>query len=278
MVSRPGLFGRVWQRVADREAARIRDAFVENAEVPAGARSGLAFFLAGLTIVIYLMLLLVALWLGLKVLGFSGGMNPVARFLYFFIVVLGLGFCWLARPRFPLTSGQVVSAQEAPTLFALVEQVAEQLNVPVPTRLTLTEDVNAFMGRSGFPPQPALGFGLPLWYGLHPQERVAVIAHELAHLRNGDPTRTGLIGIALNMLGHAVILLAPDALMRARAGLMGMLVNGVMQLLSMIPLGLYSSIVTWSVQSSSGRSFVPTCYPPRLLGLKLQCPPWIKCT
>ena len=56
-----------------------------------------------------------------------------------------------------------------------------------------------------------LTLGLPLFSALEPQERVALIAHELAHGRNGDSSRGLLVGSSLGGLVELYGLVAPDS-------------------------------------------------------------------
>jgi Zn-dependent protease with chaperone function len=56
---------------------------------------------------------------------------------------------------------------------------------------------NASTGRVGIRQRSELVIGLPLWIVLPPQLRVALLAHELGHAVNGDPTRGLLVRPAL---------------------------------------------------------------------------------
>lgn len=197
-----GPLERAWQRLSDREAARLREAFLRSPEPRPSSRRVLALVLAALILVGYAALFVLGLWLGwlalAPLLGSESGLSFISRF-FLGLAALTLGlFTVQARPRFPRLLGYEVSREEAPELHRLVKEVAGALRVKPPAHITVDGEVNAFMGSSGFPPRRVLGLGLPLLYALPPQERVAVIAHELAHARNGDPTRTGLIGTALD--------------------------------------------------------------------------------
>ncbi|UQN10565.1 M48 family metalloprotease (plasmid) [Deinococcus sp. QL22] len=108
-----------------------------------------------------------------------------------------------------------------------------------PTRIVIDGEVNAFFGWSGFPPRSTLGLALPLLYALPPQERVALIAHELAHQRNKDPTRGHVVGLALNILARAVEVLSPDRLMAETGDALQQIAQVVMRGLALGPLGLY---------------------------------------
>ncbi|MFC4426262.1 M48 family metalloprotease [Deinococcus navajonensis] len=238
-----GRFAGLQQRVAQREAGRLRDAFISS---PAPGRDGrilLARLVALLVLVGAAAVTLLGGWLLLLALGLAGPISSFTRVLAGVAALTILGFVWLARPRFSMVDGQVVTEAQAPTLHALVAEVASLMGVRQPAQLRVSHHLNAFMGHSGFPPRPALGLGLPLWFVLAPQERLSVLAHELAHQKNGDPARSHLIALALNFLGMAVHTLWPDWVMEARAaqqGLVALLINLILKGLALLPLGLYT--------------------------------------
>ncbi|GGO34575.1 protease HtpX [Deinococcus humi] len=226
--------------MAQRESARLRDAFVERAVPAPSARAALGQALAVLVILVYAALSAVGLWWALVALGLWGEAHVFVRLLCALGGVGLLGFAWVARPRFPAPWGVEVTAEQAPQLHALVAQVAGALDVRAPVRIVLTPEVNAFMARTGWRGTPTLGLGLGLWFGMRPQERVAVIAHELAHLRSGDPTRSGVVAAALNVLDHAVSVLTPDAWMEYQAEHLQAVSNLMSRLMALVPLGVYS--------------------------------------
>lgn len=235
--------GRAWQRVADRESARIRDVFLREPAPAIPVRAWLGQGLAVLVVAGYVALVALGLYGALRVLGLVGNVPGFQRFVLSLPVLLALLFAWIARPRFGALDGQEVRQGEAPELHALVRRVADELGVQDTPRLRLFAEVNAYMGPEGWRRTPTLGLGLGLWYGLHPQERVAILAHELAHLKNADPTRGGVVGLALNVLGHAVHVLTPDGWMQANAEGMGYFYQWLMRLSALLPLGLYSLIL-----------------------------------
>ena len=111
-------------------------------------------------------------------------------------LLVGIGL--MLRPRFgkPPDEGHL-SAEEAPTLQGLVEETARALDVPNVDVLIVDHEYNASWAVLGLRRRRVLRLGLPLLAALGPQERVALLAHELAHARNGDSGRGLFIGSAV---------------------------------------------------------------------------------
>ncbi|MEG3633391.1 M48 family metallopeptidase [Micromonospora palythoicola] len=125
--------------------------------------------------------------------------------------VILLAFAFVLRPRFGRLDPDltVLSRQQAPELFALVDEVAAALDTPTPEVIGVDGDLNAYAGQVGLRQRRVLCLGLPYWGALGPQERVALLAHELGHFVNGDPRRMVLTQPAFRTLGEAADLLRP---------------------------------------------------------------------
>jgi Zn-dependent protease with chaperone function len=132
-----------------------------------------------------------------------------------FLVVVAagvLGFGWLIRPRRskPLGPG-VVAATEAPLLHQLVDDVAQVLDTEPADVVIVDDTFNASWSTRGLRRHRVLTLGLQLLAVLEPQERVAVIAHELAHGKHGDVRRSSVIASALGTLEELYRTLTPGA-------------------------------------------------------------------
>jgi heat shock protein HtpX len=126
-------------------------------------------------------------------------------------MLLGVGTCgfaWLLRPK-PgrVPSRDVASRKDFPALYALVNEVAEELGGQPINNIVVNEDFNAAYGVLGWRRIPVLWIGLPLWIALRPQERVALLGHEVAHGVNGDGTRGFIAGSALTALDEWIAFL-----------------------------------------------------------------------
>ncbi|PWU25337.1 MAG: hypothetical protein C5B48_01850 [Candidatus Rokuibacteriota bacterium] len=132
--------------------------------------------------------------------------NPAA----IIAAVVMLGTAFLMRPRLgkPPT-GNLVSRQEAPVLYETIDDVAAALQTKTADLVRIDHRYNASFAVLGLRRRRCLTLGLPLLTALEGQERVELIAHELAHGRNGDLTRGLFVGSALNGLIELYDLLEP---------------------------------------------------------------------
>ena len=98
-----------------------------------------------------------------------------------------------------------VTAETAPQFYRMVEQLAENAELPMPRVYIIETDLpNAFAtGRN--PDNAAVAATLGLLKRLNQQEIAAVMAHELAHVKNRDTltmTITATIAGAISMLAN----------------------------------------------------------------------------
>ncbi|MEV6282346.1 M48 family metalloprotease [Kribbella sp. NPDC051770] len=95
---------------------------------------------------------------------------------------------------------QLVFREDAPVLFGLLDQIAAAVGTTQVAAVALDAEPNVCFVRVGWRFRPVIGIGLPLWTGLRPQERVAVLAHELGHGRNGDARHGWVVDAAESVL------------------------------------------------------------------------------
>jgi Zn-dependent protease with chaperone function len=115
-------------------------------------------------------------------------------------IALGIGL--MLRPRAARLDPdtQLVHREEAPVLFGLLDEIAESIGTPRVAAVALDAEPNICFIRVGWRFRPVIGLGLPLWTGLRPQERVALLAHELGHGKNGDARHGWVVGAAESVL------------------------------------------------------------------------------
>ncbi|MGW0436393.1 M48 family metallopeptidase [Micromonospora sp. NPDC003197] len=155
-------------------------------------------------------LLLVA---GVVALAVGGGWLVTYRFPSLATVfgVAALGLAIALRPRLgkldPLLD--VLPRDQAPALHQLIDEVATAVGAPRPDVVAVDNTFNAYATSVGLRRRRVLCLGLPLWGSLGPQERVALLGHELGHFVNGDIRRGLLTQPAFTMLGSAADLVRP---------------------------------------------------------------------
>ena len=153
----------------------------------------MAFFVAACVHLITLGFLI------LGVLLIVGGWPSVLIVIY---GVLALGVAWLLRPRLPkLDKNDIrVSREDAPTLYSLLDQIADVLGARRVQTVVVNGEYNAAFTQVGLRRAPVVFIGLPYFTVLSPQERVSLLSHEIAHGVNGDPARGLFVGTAANSL------------------------------------------------------------------------------
>jgi len=142
------------------------------------------------------------------------------------------------RPRFGRLPRHVtvLDPREAPELHRLVAQVAAAVGAPAPRVICLAEDsFNAWSGTVGLRRRRVLTIGVPLWQALGPQQRVALLGHELGHFVNGDPGRGLLVQPVYLALATVVDLLWP---VRNRF-------SGLIEMIAEVLLFTVMAIVRW---------------------------------
>jgi Zn-dependent protease with chaperone function len=141
---------------------------------------------------------------------FAGGVAAiVVEFPNVISMLVGLvmvSAAFLMRPRVAgEPDGIVLEPEQAPRLHALVTQVTR----PAPDRIVVDDAWNAAWVLAGWRRRRVLVLGLPLFAALEPPERVALIAHEAAHGRNGDARHGRFVGSAISGLDALSEVLRP---------------------------------------------------------------------
>ncbi|KAB8190574.1 M48 family metalloprotease [Nonomuraea phyllanthi] len=116
--------------------------------------------------------------------------------------LVALDLAWLLRPRpapFP-RGGQALARADAPALYALLDRIGTEVGAPPTDLVAISGDVNASFRAYGWRRRRLVEIGYPLWLLLGPQERVSLLAHEMAHSSNGDGRQGLVVGSALHSL------------------------------------------------------------------------------
>jgi Zn-dependent protease with chaperone function len=129
-------------------------------------------------------------------LRFDGGVARVV------IVTLCIACAVVLRPRFTSADPDavVVTPATAPQLFDVITKIAAAVKATPPATVILTDSFDSDYQRVGARRRAVLFVGVPLWVILDEDERIALLAHQLAHDVNGDPARGVVVRTALTTL------------------------------------------------------------------------------
>lgn len=131
-------------------------------------------------------------------------------------MVLGLFFlllAWTLRPRLSrLPQDDVILRRaDAPVLYELLDEIALVAGTGGVAAVVVDAQVNASVTTYGVRGRRLLRLGLPMWEMLRPQERIALLGHELGHYSNGDTRRGLVLATAYRSLTTWRYYLTPDS-------------------------------------------------------------------
>jgi Zn-dependent protease with chaperone function len=125
-----------------------------------------------------------------------------------------LMFLFMVKPFLSLIQRRpepyAITEDDEPDLFAFVEKICELVGTPMPRRIFLSNEVNAYVGyRNGLLSMVTndfdLSIGLPLVYGLNLQQLASVIAHESGHFAQRSGRRVSFcVNTLCNWFGRVV--------------------------------------------------------------------------
>lgn len=125
------------------------------------------------------------------------------------IGVLLIASAIFLRPRAIRNHAPTLRDTDAPALLGLLNRIAEELDAPAIDGVHVTGDFNAYIVEFNSR-ERIVGIGAPLWLALDHRERLALLAHEVAHLANNDPARGRLTGVAMMTLSRWFDLFSPS--------------------------------------------------------------------
>lgn len=227
-------FESLYHKIGLRQSKKLYE-LITKSETPKptfNIYTGLAFFFALLVHCGTLAFII----LGIVLLS---GRIPLLFSLHLLLGLLCLGVVWVIRPKFPKLPSSTVPRSQTPTIYAVVDKIADVMNAPKVDHVVFNDQYNASWTTCTWRQKRVLTIGLPLWSLLNHQERVAVIAHEIAHSINGDPGRGLFIGSAVNSLITWEWLLTPAQGNLSSGGFVTFISNIfakiVMTILSIVP-------------------------------------------
>ena len=143
-------------------------------------------------------------WVG----DYYGGTQGMVLALGIGLLMNGVSYFFSDRIVLAMYGAQVVTAQEAPELYAIVANLAQRAGLPMPRIAIIPEDTpNAFAtGRN--PDHAVVACTEGLMRLMSRTELEGVLAHELGHVKNRDI----LIGSMASVLAQAIMFLSRMAL------------------------------------------------------------------
>ncbi|WP_157631507.1 M48 family metalloprotease [Catelliglobosispora koreensis] len=108
-----------------------------------------------------------------------------------------------------------ITATDTPAMFALIERAVHEMGAPMPHHVFLSDEWNASASVVGLRRRRVLVIGVPLWICLQPQERVALLGHELGHFVNRDVRRGLLTQPACTIFAQLADLVRPERIVHA---------------------------------------------------------------
>ena len=103
------------------------------------------------------------------------------------------------RRKRALPAGVVLDREAAPALFGLLDKVAAAAGSRPVRQVLVSGRYNAAYLKDRRR-RPTVEIGVPLWVVLSPQERVAMLGHEIGHRVNGDLRDKAFVAYALTSL------------------------------------------------------------------------------
>ena len=147
-------------------------------------------------------------------------LSSLALALKVVFIILLVGFAFEVRPRFGKSPQRMeVRKEQAPVLWSLVKELCGRVGARTPDAIFVDDRFNASFGMVGVRRRRCLIIGYPLWNVFTPDERVAVLTHELAHDINHDVRASVLVGTALGSTNMWLRLLSPSTRLSPTANL-----------------------------------------------------------
>ncbi|MED4581929.1 M48 family metallopeptidase [Brevibacillus choshinensis] len=161
--------------------------------------------------------------------------------------VLILLIAWLSRPRPNAFPKKVIllNSDQHPNAMKLFETITEKMGIKKGIQFALSPHYQAYTTEYGWSRKRIVVIGYPLFFACKPGELTALLAHELAHCRNNDVRRSGLVAHAYQILLNWCDMLDPvkNDEEEFHYSFLAMLSRGIMRLLFCIPHRLLSVLI-----------------------------------
>jgi len=133
--------------------------------------------------------------------GIIGGRSGVIMAFVFSLAMNGAAYFFSDKMALAANGAKPVSREEAPELYAMVEDLTRRSNMPMP-RLYMTPEMQANAFATGRDPQhAAVAVTQGIMKTLSSDELKAVIAHELGHIQNRDILISSIAAVIASSVG-----------------------------------------------------------------------------
>lgn len=124
---------------------------------------------------------------------------------------IALLFLWITiilpyRKRLP---GRVISRDDYPELYGMIDEIGERLNVPPVDMVIISEEYNAYnlhLKRK----KRALVLGIPFFAALTLQEKIAAISHHMSQFAHPNISNSSLVERAMHVLNSWIDTVDPQ--------------------------------------------------------------------
>lgn len=235
------IFESFYGRLGQRQSQRL----FENLKKSGSLKSSLtlaniiAYLASALIYGILLLFLIVGLTLLLR------GWGDFLRIVTIIMGIICLSIVFASIPRPAKSRRPPVDKESFPQLFKLIDLISNYLASSPLDGMILTPGFSAGIVRLGWSQKRYIVLGYALWSILNNQERIALLAHEIAHYVNGDLSRKFFVGSAIGVLINWYTLIIPDKLVDT-SGLIGLILTpfnfilyGLAKLVQFAVLGMF---------------------------------------
>jgi heat shock protein HtpX len=128
----------------------------------------------------------------------------------FIIGIILASLTYVLIPRVYRLKEPTLDRAQYPAIYKIADEASALLGADPIDGIVVHQSFNASYTISGFRRKKLLIIGLPLFSSLNPEEKLAVIAHEIGHHANRDITRSSFLGGVQRALGRLFVSLYPD--------------------------------------------------------------------
>ncbi|MYY09366.1 M48 family metalloprotease [Streptomyces sp. SID4919] len=244
------------RRLAGRHGQQLAEEIERSGKEPGRAGPDRSTVLAfGVSLLVHSVTGGLLLTAGLLIIGGWGiGFLPVLG-----VVLLVIVAALLPRPGRLPRHAPVLYRADAPQLFELIDEVAAVVGTTGVHAVVVDTAFNAGVSAYGVRNRRVMYLGAGLWEVLTPQERVALLGHELGHFANGDVRSSFVTHGALRTLAHWYSFLTPNPV----EGFLDLCVNTLVFLPRQVVHGLFLLLDGLTMRASQRAEYLADAHAAR---------------